>query len=229
MISQKLLMMKKIQLLFTILILLLVGCSTRNESSNDLALTETFESAVGTAIVETIAAALPENGESAQQSPAGEDSAVASHEPSPQPSETPMGQQTQAPTQGAVVFTPTPTELPPPCYRAELVDETIPDGTVFPPGQGFIKIWNVQNTGVCEWNEDFRWVLTDGIDFRGPRDLRFNRSVMPGEVMKVVLELGAPTEEGEFRGTYKIFTDENTLVTPNGFWISIVVQEDEGN
>ena len=217
--------------LITIFIFLLAACSSGGPNDDDLALTQTFESAVGTAIVETIAAALPDDstGETSELPADGGEMEAVDDQPTQQPSATPQTQESQAPTQGAIVFTPTPTDPPDPCYRAELVDETIPDGTVFPPGQGFVKVWNVQNTGVCEWTEDFRWVLTDGIDFRGPRDIRFGRSVMPGEVMKVALELGAPTEPGTFTGTYKIFTDQNTLVTPNGFWISIVVDADAEN
>ncbi|MGD2027703.1 MAG: NBR1-Ig-like domain-containing protein [Anaerolineales bacterium] len=224
--------MRKIPpLLITIFIFLLAACSSGRSAEDDLALTQTFESAVGTAIVETIAAALPDDstGESSDQPTGGGEQVTPEQQPTQEASATPQAQITQASTQSAIIFTPTATDLPEPCYRAELVDETIPDGTVFPPGQGFVKVWNVQNTGVCEWTEDFRWVLTDGIDFRGPRDIRFGRSVMPGEVMKVALELGAPTEPGTFTGTYKIFTDENTLVTPNGFWISIVVEEDADN
>lgn len=212
------------------MMLIFAGCSASPSEEDALQLTQEFESAVGTAIVETIAAALPASDDSSSQelpgaTPNPEDSSV----------QVLMPTSTQevifaetAPATG-IEFTPTPTDLPTPCYLAELVDETIPDDTLFPPGTGFVKVWHIRNAGVCEWTEDFHWVLAEGESFRGPTDLRFGKSVYPGEILEVKMELSTPNVPGVYQGIYKIETNEGALVTPSGFWIRVIVEDPEGS
>lgn len=206
--------------------LLLTGCSASVSDAESQTLTQEFESAVGTAIVETIAAALPDEPESTgEPAPTATQEVMDSGESS-ETANTPVVIVAESATPSGIQFTPTATDLPTPCYLAELVDETIPDGTKMGPGQGFVKVWNIRNAGVCEWTANFHWTLTDGEDFRGPVDLRFGKSVMPGEVLKVALELSTPNVPGSYEGIYKIYNEENHLVTPNGFWIRVVVEEE---
>lgn len=210
-----------------ILMLILVGCSAGISDTESRALTQEFESAVGTAIVETIAAAMPAEPETTREPTPTTTEVVVEGGQSSEAANTPVVIVAGSATPSGIQFTPTTTDLPTPCYLAELVDETIPDDTVLGPGQGFVKVWNIRNAGVCEWTEDFHWVLTDGQSFRGPEDLRFGKSVMPGEILKVALELSTPNIPGNYEGIYKIYNEENALVTPNGFWIRIVVEEEE--
>jgi hypothetical protein len=45
------------------------------------------------------------------------------------------------------------------CHRLEFImDVTVPDGTVFRPGQDFEKVWRVVNSGTCAWDDGY--VLT---------------------------------------------------------------------
>ena len=207
-------MKKFVPIFLVILFLLLSGCVT--STSDALELTQTFESAVGTAIVETIAASLPQT--------------EGSPEPTSQVSEIPASEvQTTAtaeilPTKTQTPIPPTATAIPTPCYRAELVEETVPDGSKFSPGKAFAKTWIIRNTGVCEWTEDFRWVLVDGEDFDGVTDVTLNQNIQPGEDLRVLLELKAPMFSGTYKGTYQILTEEGASVTPLGFWLTIVVE-----
>ena len=207
--------MKKIIPIFLVfLFLMLSGCAT--SAPVGLELTQTFESAVGTAIVETIAASLPQTS--------------GSPEPTSQVSEIPPSevQSTSTPeigpTSTQTPIPPTATALPTPCYRAELVEETVPDGSKFSPGKPFAKTWIIRNTGVCEWTEEFRWILVDGEDFDGVTDVPLNQNVQPGEDLRVLLELKAPMFPGTYKGTYQILTDDGASVTPLGFWLTIVVE-----
>jgi hypothetical protein len=205
------------------LALLASGCgsNTNDQQADDLQATQDFLDAVATGIVETIEAALQETAASTltdQAVPTQADIPTATFTVPPLP--------TLAPTQPPVAFTPTPTPLPTPCYRAELVEETIPDGTVIIIGDGFTKTWVIKNTGVCAWSEDFRWKLVEGDDFRGATDLKIsNEDVMPGETITISIEMGAPMIPGHYRSIYKLFTDEGAEVTPNGFWIDVEVVE----
>jgi len=211
-------MKKTLILLFFLVTIMLAGCTTTQE--NELELTKEFESAVETAIVETIAASINET-----ESPPGTlsptEAVTITKETSTQ---VPAVTQTNLPTQTIAPLLPTSTTLPTPCYRAELVEETIPDGTKIPPGQWFAKIWTVRNTGVCEWTEDFRWVFVEGEDFNGVTDVTLNQVVLPGEELEVLLELKAPLTAGAYKGTYQILTETGASVTPLGFWVTIVVE-----
>lgn len=218
----------KISLL--LLTLLVAGCSASPTEEESLQLTQEFESAVGTAIVKTIAAALPtSSGSTSQELP--------SATPQPQddsvqvlmPTSTPEIIYAETAPAAGIEYTPTATDSPAPCYLAELVDETIPDDTNFAPGTGFIKVWHIRNAGVCEWTPDFHWVLASGEDFRGPTDLKLGQSVYPGETLEVKLELSTPNVPGVYEGIYKIETDEGALVTPNGFWIRVIVEDPSGS
>ena len=207
-------MKKNLTLIFIPVFLLLSGCVTSTPDA--LELTQTFESAVGTAIVETIAASLPQNVDSPE--PISQETEVPTSEI--RPTATPEIALTSTP----VPISPSATELPTPCYRAELVEETVPDGTKFSPGKAFAKTWIIRNTGVCEWTEEFRWVLVDGEDFSGVTDVTLNQNIQPGEDLRVLLELKAPLFAGTYKGTYQILTDQGASVTPLGFWLTIVVE-----
>lgn len=213
------LIMKKIKILsFIFIAVLLSGCGS--SKSEEINLTEEFESAVETALVKTLTVSVPQSTEMVEEPTSSTEDANLQVIPSL----TSTATVDLLPTQTSVVANPTATVLPTPCYRAELVEETIPDGTVIPAGQYFSKIWIVKNTGVCEWTKDFRWVLVDGEDFSAATDLSLNSSVLPGEEIKIMLELKAPLITGFFKGTYQIFTDEGASVTPSGFWVLISVK-----
>jgi hypothetical protein len=211
--------MNKIIILLNIaMAVLLVGCG--QSSGTDMAETEAFDSALQTAVAETIAAAgsedpvTPEPPDSFEE----EGTDVVSTIP-PLPSLTPSQE---------VPPTDQPTNTPQtPCYRAELVEETVPDGTKFTPGKYFTKIWVIRNTGVCAWNEDFRWVLFEGEDFNAPTDLKLNQVVNPNEDLRVQMELKTPELEGVYTGTYKILTDDGGEVTPIGFWVTVISEKAE--
>ena len=211
-------MKKQMWIVILLMSFLVVGCGSQSDE-NSLQETQQFLDAVETGIVETIAAAFPQTATSvAVDTP--------TVTPSPGSDDVSVVEPSLAPTQPSSAFTPTPTLLPTPCYRAELIDETIPDGTVITIGDGFTKTWVVQNTGVCAWNKDFTWKLVEGNDFRGETSLKFSSGdVMPGEVVSISIEMGSPFLPGYYRTIYKIFTDEGAEVTPNGFWIDVEVVE----
>lgn len=217
--------MKKIIFIFSIVnLLLIVGCGGQNNNSpvDSIQQTQAFLNAVETGIVKTIAAGVEMTAtmKSKNNLPAEKSEIV------PSSTMTAQAQPSIAPTQPSSSFTATPTQLSTPCYRAELVEETIPDGTVIKIGQGFTKTWIVKNTGVCAWSENFRWILVEGEDFRAPTNLEIStEEILPGETIQISLEMGPPFIPGHYRSVYKIFTDEGAEVTPNGFWIDVEVVE----
>lgn len=209
----------KLKILTIILIAVtLAGCGSN--PVDEVNLTQEFESALETAIIQTMTASAPQFTATSEQVITATEEAA----PEIQPSIEPTATITPRPTQTMVVVEATATALPTPCYRAELVEETVPDGTTIPAGQWFSKIWVVRNTGVCEWTKNFRWVLVDGEDFSAETNLPLNQTVLPGEEIRILMELKAPLITGNFRGTYQILTEDGASVTPSGFWVLIAVQ-----
>ncbi len=127
--------------------------------------------------------------------------------------------------------TPTPTNQPPPCNRAEFVtDVTVPDYTLFKPGEAFTKIWRFKNTGACKWTNNYGLSFVSGDQMQGP-DLQYiGREVKPGELIDVAVNLVAPDKPGDHVGNWA-FRDTNGVIFGIGskgdkpFWVKIRVAE----
>ena len=124
--------------------------------------------------------------------------------------------------------TPAPTATPT-CPQALFVtDVTIPDGTVMTPGQTFTKKWRIRNTGECAWN-GYSVVFDTGDSMGGPASKPLG-VVNPGQEVDVELSLTAPASSGNYRGYWRVVTNNNVLVPMlNGyqgraFYVDIKVQ-----
>ena len=67
------------------------------------------------------------------------------------------------------------------CNRSKFVKETIPDHTVFAPGEKFQKTWTVRNDGSCTWGAGYTFRFTQGTRMGGPKSITLDRDVKPGE------------------------------------------------
>lgn len=117
----------------------------------------------------------------------------------PWPTYTPLPTYTPYPT---ATFTPTA-----PCNQMKFIkDVTIPDGTWMRPGQGFTKIWEIQNTGSCEWDSTYSIVWGDSGNQMGASSSKAlpQVPVKPGEKIKVAIAFTAPNTTGEYSGVWKL-------------------------
>ena len=73
-------------------------------------------------------------------------------------------------------------------YLSYVDDVTVPDGSVFVPGDEIVKTWLVRNDGECTWTDKFSLRFIDG-------------SLMDASVRAALPEL-APGEEGEVTVTF---------------------------
>ncbi|GAB4426435.1 MAG: hypothetical protein Kow002_15740 [Anaerolineales bacterium] len=108
----------------------------------------------------------------------------------------------------------TPTTAPPPpavdgvpCLRANLVGETIPDGTLFKPGETFLKTWRIQNNGSCTWNSSYKIVFWDGDLMGGLLEYDFPGETRPGEIADISLFLKSPETNGSYKGYWKLVSE----------------------
>jgi len=124
----------------------------------------------------------------------------------PSPLQTP----TTAPTATSALPSPTATEDA--CDNATFVtDVTVPDQTVFPPGESFTKTWRLRNTGDCTWTSDYDLVFASGEQMGGTSPQPMAGSVNPGDTVDISIDLKAPNTEGDYVGNWQIRNNKNVL------------------
>lgn len=86
--------------------------------------------------------------------------------------------------------------------RAQFLSETIPDGSVFSPGEYFEKTWVLRNSGTSAW-EGHRWVFVGGNQMRAPDSIEVPR-VEPDGTWEAKVKFRAPMEAGEYRSEWQM-------------------------
>lgn len=100
--------------------------------------------------------------------------------------------------------------------RAELVGETVPDGTQVCRDQEFEKTWEIRNSGERPWHD--RWLTRQGAAgvagwLRSPARARLPDAV-PGEVVTVRMTLQAPSQVGASTAYFKVTDEAGRLYYP---------------
>jgi len=110
------------------------------------------------------------------------------------------------------------------CSNAIYVsDVTIPDGTVLAPGESFAKTWDFQNTGSCEWTENYLITFVSGTDMDGD-DTEIGETVSTGSSGEISVSLVAPDSEGTYTGYWRL-ADEDGNAFGQSVYVQIVVSE----
>src|SRR5512143_2041167 len=102
---------------------------------------------------------------------------------------------TATPTTIVPTRTPIPTSTPfSYCNWIKFVkDVSVPDGSVFAPGETFTKTWRLQNAGTCGWTTDTKLVFVSGAQMSGPSAAALPGYVAPGQMVDVSVTLTAPS------------------------------------
>ncbi|MDX6250729.1 MAG: hypothetical protein QOF10_4089 [Kribbellaceae bacterium] len=100
--------------------------------------------------------------------------------------------------------------------RAELVGETVPDGTQVCRDQEFEKSWEIRNSGERPWRD--RWLTRQGAAgapgwLRSPARALIPDAV-PGEVVVVRMTLQAPSQVGASTAYFKVTDEAGRLYYP---------------
>ncbi|OQX64506.1 MAG: hypothetical protein B5M51_03545 [Anaerolinea sp. 4484_236] len=90
------------------------------------------------------------------------------------------------------------------CLVANLVSETIPDGTIFKPSDYFTKRWVIQNNGECTWNQEYQLLYWGGDLMDGYTAYNFSDIALPGESIEIPIQLRAPDSPGVYTGFWKM-------------------------
>lgn len=135
--------------------------------------------------------------------------------------EIPISAETQA-TQTPLQFSPTLTPIAPiasptqpavtsnsECAKASLVSETIPDGTIYKPGEVFTKTWQITNTSPCVWNTGYKIVFWSGDILGGAYVYNLPQVTGPGATLPISLVLTAPKTDGPYKSEWMLQTPDN--------------------
>jgi cell division septation protein DedD len=107
---------------------------------------------------------------------------------------------------------------------AYMSDVTIADGTVLAPGESFVKTWEFQNTGSCDWNENYVLTFISGTDMDGGT-IQIDQDVETGSVGDLSVSLIAPDDEGTYTGYWRL-ADEDGNAFGQSVYVMIVVSDD---
>ncbi len=108
------------------------------------------------------------------------------------------------------------------------IDVTVPDGTVFAPGEIFSKTWRIINDGTCTWTRMYALVFFSGSSLNATQVNYLPAEVAPGEAIDLTVELEAPQDAGVYQSNWMLSDADGQLfgLGPNGdapFWARIEV------
>lgn len=110
-------------------------------------------------------------------------------------------------------FAPSPTAVPAvngqpatPCYAAQFMGETIPDGKIFTPGAVFTKTWTIANIGSCLWDTSHKLTLVSGDAMSSATSIPLPHAVYPGQSVTLAVDMTAPASDGIYTGYWRIST-----------------------
>jgi hypothetical protein len=118
---------------------------------------------------------------------------------------------TPAPIPSATPLSPVvPGNTGPTCLNSKFVEDvTIPDGTVFKPGEKFTKVWRIQNTGTCPWDQGFGFILWAGPSMNATPQYfsSHDQKVQPGGVIDFYVDMRAPNQPGDYIAHWVMVSD----------------------
>ena len=100
------------------------------------------------------------------------------------------------------------TQAGPVCMNSAFVaDINYADGTVVEDDIMIKKVWSIQNTGTCIWDDGFALKPITG-DAKGTWVIDEKREfVDPGEIVEIGIEMRTPTKGGEWGGCWRMHGD----------------------
>jgi hypothetical protein len=90
---------------------------------------------------------------------------------------------------------------------AYIQDLTIPDGSIFAPGEKVDKRWLVENQGTCNWNNRYTLRISGG----EPMGAKTEQSLIPalaGSQATIRVQFTAPSEGGKYRSAWQAYSPD---------------------
>ncbi len=104
-----------------------------------------------------------------------------------------------------------------------VADVTVPDDSVFEPGESFEKVWRLKNIGDCEWSKEYALTFTRGDQLSAPDSQTLGETVAAGETVDIGVKMTAPDKDGVYTGYWQMADAEGTLFGVE-IYVRIVVE-----
>lgn len=150
---------------------------------------------------------------------------------SPQPVATPTSMPPFKPPVSGPSATPVEHQIPSPTPTTKrsctnqlrfVNDLSIPDGTIVSPGDQLDKRWQVENTGTCDWNQEYSLRLVAGEALDAPRVQKLYPA-RRGSRVTIQIAFTAPTSPGHHSTTWQAF-DPSGQRFGDPFFMDITVE-----
>ncbi len=110
-----------------------------------------------------------------------------------------------------------------------LEDVTVADYTQFKPWDKFYKVWRMQNTGTCTWDEGFYFAAWAGPPSMGANQgvwkiKEAHQFVQPGEVVDIGISMYAPGDPGEYVAHWSWYDDQGKAFGQSVTVVIVVVK-----
>jgi hypothetical protein len=118
---------------------------------------------------------------------------------------------------------PTATDTPEPDEPdAEYVsDVSVPDGTEFPPGKAFTKIWRLSSSGGRVWPDGARLTFVSGDQMGAPASVPVPKTAV-GSTADVSVEMVAPDKPGTYKGIWQMADKDGNRFGDQVFVVIVV-------
>jgi len=104
-------------------------------------------------------------------------------------------------------------------------DVTVPDGTVFQPGEEIVKKWKVKNSGTCEWISRYSIRMLSG-NSMGAETKQKLKLLKPGEEGEIEITFIAPDEPASYYSQWQAYNAQGKSFGQD-FFIDILVANEK--
>ncbi|GJM42859.1 MAG: hypothetical protein DHS20C20_31410 [Ardenticatenaceae bacterium] len=107
-------------------------------------------------------------------------------------------------------------------------DLSVPDDTIFNPGESFEKSWQLRNSGTCPWTTNYSLIFAGGDDLGGDLSVPLESAIVPGQTVDITVALTAPETLGTYRADFLMADAAGNPFGVDGFadqviWVRIEV------
>jgi hypothetical protein len=125
----------------------------------------------------------------------------------PSPTTAPSSTPTEEPTAtNTIPPSLTPTVTVPSCTNQAVFVKhlSLSDNTALNPNMFYGKVWEIENTGTCTWNESYQLVLVSGSPVFDQSPIPLATVVAPGETTAVKVDFATSGESDTYTGNWMI-------------------------
>jgi len=107
---------------------------------------------------------------------------------------------------------------------ARLVEDvTVPNGTVIPPNNSFIKTWRIRNESTSVWQPEFLFLFKKGDCLSDVECVHLPKVVNPGEEVDISVPMKTPSSLGTYASIWRLSSGPSAKPFGQPFCVKIIV------